>query len=220
MSVNPRSQAAGPTDHHADRPRLSLHPLTAAAAHQIEHWFDHPEVQARLGGRFWIHRELRLIGQRPGDTFRGKTVLRSYGWIGQDRAHTPVAFIGGDVYDRWVHYHGEGPHGPVLSDEDPRITMGLGYVVDPSRWRHGYGRAAIEAVLHHPAVTDAQTFFCGIDADNHASRRCAEAAGFQLVDPHPDHEGMLYYRRERPTRPTPPTATHPPSAQNAPIHNS
>jgi hypothetical protein len=30
-------------------PVVSLHPLTAAAAHQIEPWFDHPEVPARLG---------------------------------------------------------------------------------------------------------------------------------------------------------------------------
>jgi len=187
---------------HTEHPRLSLHPLTTTAAHQIEHWFDHPEVQARLGGRAWIHRELRLLGQRPGGSFRGATVLRSYGWIGRDQADTAFAFIGGDVYDRWVRYHGEGPHGALLSDEDSRTAMGLAYVVDPTRWRHGYGHAAINAVLHHPAVTDVRTFFCGIDADNHASRRCAEAAGLRLVDPQPDHEGMLYYRCDHPTRPT------------------
>jgi RimJ/RimL family protein N-acetyltransferase len=178
---------------------LSLHPLTAAAVQQIEHWFDHPEVRARLGERFWIHRELRLIGERPGTTFRGATVLRSHGWVGVNHAGTPVAFVGGDVYDRWLRYHGEGPHGPVLSDEDLRPAMGLGYVVDPARWRHGYGRAAHGAGLHHPDLTDVRTFFCGIDADNHASQRCARAAGFRLVDPQPDYEDMLYFRRDRPT---------------------
>jgi RimJ/RimL family protein N-acetyltransferase len=177
---------------------VSLRPLAAAELPRIEHWFDHPEVQARLGGRFWIHRELRLIAQRPGSEFRGATVLRSYGWVGLDPAGAPVAFIGGDVCDRWVRYHGEGPDGPVLSDEDPRLTMGLGYVVDPARWRQGFGRAAIDAVLHHPDLCDVQTFSCGIDADNDASRRCARAAGFRLVDPQPDHEGMLFYRRDRP----------------------
>ena len=45
---------------------VSLHPLTAAGAQRIAPWFEHPEVRRRLGGRFWIHRELRLIGQRPG----------------------------------------------------------------------------------------------------------------------------------------------------------
>lgn len=217
MNVDPGLQAAAGIGHST----LSLHPLTAAAAHQIEHWFDHPEVGARLGGRSWIHRTLRLIGQRPHGRFRGKTVLRSHGWVGLDRAHTPVAFIGGDVYDRWVRYHGEGPLGPLLSDEDRRTAMGMAYVIDPTTWRHGYGRAAIEAVLHHPAVTDVQTFFCGIDTDNHASRRCAEATGFHLVDSQPDHEDMLYYRRDRPTGQTPPSGTPDPgSVQDAPIHNS
>src|SRR6266545_4943362 len=165
------------------RPLLSLHPLTSAGASQIEHWFDHPEVQHRLGGRFWIHRELRLISERPGSTFRGKTVLRSHGWIALDQTQVPVAFIGG-------------------------------YVYDPAQWRRGYGRTAIEAALDHTDVTDVEMFFCGIDADNHPSQRCAIAAGFHLVDPKPDHEGMLHFRRERRSdsrkQPT----------QNTSIHNS
>ncbi len=107
---------------------VSLEPLTAAGAHRIEHWFDHPEVGHRLGGRFWIHRELKLLGQRPGGTFRGATVLRSHGWVAVDGAGTPVAFIGGD---------------------------------------------------------------------NAASLCCARAAGFRLADPRPDHEGMVFCRRER-----------------------
>jgi RimJ/RimL family protein N-acetyltransferase len=161
-----------------------LQQLTDASAHQIEHWFDHPEVRHRLGGRFWIHRELRLLAQRPGEEFQGAVVLGSYGWVALDEAGTPVAFIGGDVYDR-------------LSADDRRTAMGLGYVVDPARWRQGYGRAAIEAVLCHPDLGDVTAFFCGIDADNVASQRCAQAAGFHLVDPRPDHEGMVFYRRER-----------------------
>jgi RimJ/RimL family protein N-acetyltransferase len=180
-------------------PGMQLQPLTETGAHQIEHWFDHPEVQRRLGGRFWIHRELRMISQHSSTAFRGAVVLRSHGWIGLDHAGTPVAFICGDVYDRWVRYHGEGPEGPILSDADPRLAMGLAYLVDPDRWRHGYGRSALQAVLTHPDAGDVQTFFCGIDADNHASRNCAESAGFTLPDLEPDHEGMLYYRRTRPS---------------------
>lgn len=191
---------AGPAPEPAHTsPLVSLRPLTAAGADQIEHWFDDPEVQRRLGRRFWIHRELRLINERPGSTFRGKKVLRSHAWIAVDQSGVPVAFIGGDVYDRWVRYHGEGPHDPLPSDEDPRRSMGLAYVVDPARWRRGYGRAAIKAVLHHPAVTDVELFFCSVDADNHPSQRCAIAAGFHLIDPTPDHEEMLYFRRERPS---------------------
>jgi RimJ/RimL family protein N-acetyltransferase len=138
-----------------------------------------------------------LDQRAPGGDFRGKTVLRSHAWIVHDHLHVPVAFIGGDVYDRFVRYHGEGSSGPILSDEDLRRAMGFAYTVDPARWRRGYGRAAITAVLRTPAVDDVEVFFCGIDADNVGSQRCAEAAGFRLVDPEPDFEGMLYFRRER-----------------------
>lgn len=91
-------------------------------------------------------------------------VLSSHGWIGLDQAGMSVALICGDVYDRWVRYHGEGPEVPILSDADPRLAMGLAYLVDPDRRRHGYGRFALQAVLTHPDVGDVQTFFCGIDA--------------------------------------------------------
>jgi len=184
---------------HARR-SLSLRPLTAPAAGQIEHWFDHPEVQQRLGGRFWIHRELRLIGERPGTTFRGMRVLRSHGWVALDATQAPVAFIGGDVYDRWVRYHGEAPRGAVISDEINARAMGLGYVVDPARWRQGYGRAAIATVLDQPELADVALFFCGIDSDNLASQRCATAAGFHLIDTQPDHERMLHIHIQRQAR--------------------
>jgi len=80
--------------------------------------------------------------------------------------------------------------------------MGLGYVVDPALWGRGFGRAAISAVVDQPDVSDVEAFFCGIDADNQASQRCALAAGFHLLDREPDHEGMLYFRRERRTQST------------------
>jgi RimJ/RimL family protein N-acetyltransferase len=172
---------------------LLLRDLTEAGAFEIEHWFDHPEVDRRLGGRFWIHRALRLQQVRPGEEFRGRTVLRSHGWIAED-AGTPVAYIGGDVYDRWVRYHGEGA--PV-DGEIAVVSMGLGYLVDPARWRRGYGVRAIEAVVAHPDTADVELFFCGIDADHVASRRCASRAGFQQLDPAPDFEDVVYYHRFR-----------------------
>ncbi|MDX2780901.1 N-acetyltransferase, partial [Streptomyces caniscabiei] len=59
--------------------------------------------------------------------------------------------------------------------------------------------SVLRAVLAHLDTADVRTFFLGVDADNHASRRCAASAGFTLPDPEPDHEGMLYYRRLRPS---------------------
>lgn len=182
-------------------PPVTLTVLTAAGADQIDGWFDDPEVNRRLGGRFWIHRELRLIGERPGTVFRGRTVLRSYGFLVLHR-DSPVAFIGGDVYDSWSRHQGGGPEGPVLTDAEPRPCMGFCYVVDPARRRNGYGRAAILALIHHSELDDVTSFFCGIDADNHASRRCVERAGFRLDTPEPDHQDTLYYRRGRPAIPT------------------
>lgn len=182
---------------------MKLQPLTPTGIQQIEHWFDHREVQARLGDRGWIHRELRLISERPGTTFRGKTVLRSYGWIGLDAVGTPVAFIGGDVYDRYIRHRGEAPSGPILSD-DLGPAMGLAFAVDPERWHLGHGRAAIQAVLGNPEVADVQIFFCGIDAGNQASRHSVAAAGFTLAESEPDHEGMLFYRHDRPAATTTP----------------
>ncbi|WP_141208532.1 GNAT family N-acetyltransferase [Streptomyces griseorubiginosus] len=176
---------------------MRLQPLTETGVRRIQHWFDHPEVQRRLGGRSWIRSQLQLTREHPGTAFRGAVVLRCHAWIGLDQAGKPVAFVCGDVYDRWVRYRGEGPDGPLLTVADPRRAMGLAHLVDPVRWRHGYGRAVLEAALAHPAARDVETFFCGIDADNHASRICAESAGFTLTDPEPDHEEMLHYRRAR-----------------------
>ncbi len=170
---------------------VRLEPLTDPSA--VEHWFDDPEVRRRLGGRSWLHRALELGDENPGERFRGRAVLRSYSWLGFDGA-TPVAFVGGEVYDRWVRYHGEGR---PLTDEDPRLAMGLAYAVDPTRWGRGHARAALDAVVAHPEVADVAIFFCGIEPDNHASRRCCAAAGFWLVDAEPDFEDMLYYRRDR-----------------------
>ena len=174
------------------RHRLVLRTLTEAGACEIEHWFDDPEIDRRLGGRFWIHRALRLRDEAAGE-FRGRRVLRSHGWLADDADGTPVAYLGGDVYDRWVRYHGEGK---PLTGEISARTMSLAYVVDPARWRRGYGRAAIEAVLAHPDTADIELWVLGIDSDNLASRRCAESAGYHLIDPVPDFEDTLYYQRE------------------------
>jgi RimJ/RimL family protein N-acetyltransferase len=176
---------------------LTLRPFSSTDADRVGHWFDNPEVQRRLGGRSWIHRAASLLDTEPGEWFRGRMVLRAHAWLALDEDAAPVAYVGGEVYDRWVRYHGEGASGPLLSEEDRRPAMGLAYAVDPTRWGRGHGRGALRAVIAHPDVADVATFSCGIDTDNVASQRCCAAAGFRLVDPEPDHEDMLYFRRER-----------------------
>lgn len=176
---------------------VRLVPFTAADLHLVQPWFEHPEVRHRLGGPEWPVRELRLLRENPGGEFRGRTVLRAHSWLVLDDDGAVVAKIGGDVYDRWTVYDGEGPDGPLVRRAEPGPAMGLAYVVDPALWGRGIGRAALRAVVAAPEVADVRLFVAGIDADNAVSRRCAEAAGFRPDDPEPDREDTVYHLRRR-----------------------
>ena len=134
----------------------------------------------------------------PGGEFRGRRVLRAHSWLVLDDNGSPVAKVGGDVYDRWTHYLGEGPTGPVIHRSEAGPAMGLAYVVDPARWRQGrYGSAALRAVVASAEVADVRIFVAGIPADNLPSSRCARSAGFVPEDPEPDWEGTVYYALHR-----------------------
>lgn len=176
-------------------------PFTAELLPCVQPWFLHPEVRHRLGGPDWPARELRRRSESSGEWFRGRKVLRAHSWVLLDDHDVPVAKIGGDVYDRWTRYLGEGRDGPRIAWTEPARSMALAYVVDPARWRTGIGRRALQAVLAHPAVTDVELFVLGIDSDNWASRACAAAAGFTVDDPEPDFEDTVYHSH-RPERAT------------------
>lgn len=175
---------------------MELVPFTEAQLHVVQPWFEHPEVRHRLGGPEWPARELWLMRENPGGEFRGRTVLRAHSWLVLDGG-VVFAKIGGDVYDRWTRYEGEGPDGPLVSGVEDGPAMGLAYVVDPARWGRGIGRQALHTVVASPVVADVRLFVAGIDADNTASRRCAEAAGFRPDDPEPDHEGTVHHLLRR-----------------------
>jgi RimJ/RimL family protein N-acetyltransferase len=177
--------------------RLRLVPFTEANVHLVRPWFEHPEVRHRLGGPEWPERELRLMRGKSGGEFRGRTVLRVHSWLVADEEGAVIAKIGGDVYDRWTVYDGEGPDGPRIRRTEPGPAMGLAYVVEPTRWGQGIGPAALRAVVGSPEVADVRLFVAGIDADNTASRRCALAAGFRPDDPEPDWEETVYHLLRR-----------------------
>ena len=177
------------------RPAVSLTPFTPDWLKRVEVWFDHPETRRRLGGRDWPARELRLLAERPGGEFRGRRVLRAHSWVVLDDGLRPVGHVGGEVYDRWTIYGGEGPDGPRILATEERRTMGLAYVIDPGRWRRGFGAASLRAATGAPEVADVRLFVAGIDADNLASQRCAASAGFVPGSAEPDFEGTIYYRR-------------------------
>ena len=172
---------------------IRLVPFEPELLPRVLPWFDHPEVQRRLGGRTWPERELALRNAAHGEEFRGRRVLRSHTFVALDGDGAPVAQIGGDVYDRWTSYAGERNGEPIVLGTIERTTMGLAYVVDPKRWGQGFGTAALRTVITHPATADVELFVAGIDTGNRASSRCALAAGFRIDDPTPDFEDTVYH---------------------------
>ncbi|MCZ2810046.1 MULTISPECIES: GNAT family N-acetyltransferase [unclassified Modestobacter] len=173
---------------------LRLVPFEPELLPSVLPWFDHPEVQRRLGGRSWPARELALRTAARGEQFRGQTVLRAHSYVALDADGTPVALIGGDVYDRWTQWD---PATEQVVATDERRTMGAAYVVDPARWRHGYGTATLRALVTADELADVEQFVLGVEPDNTASLRTADAVGFGPLTTEPDAEGLVYLHRAR-----------------------
>lgn len=173
-----------------------LVPFTAELLAVVQPWFHHPKVVRWLGGPEWPARGLRLAGTGIGEVFRGRRVLRDHTWVAFDEAGAAVAYLGGEVYDRWCRYE-EGPDGPVVDAVEPGPAMGLAYVVDPRRWRQGFGTATLRAAMDAAEVADVVVFAAGIEPDNVASARCATAAGLVPDSPVPDWEGIVHHIRRR-----------------------
>ena len=195
------------TDWHAAAvlvPPVRLVPFSPRYLREVLPWFDHPEVQHRLGDRSWPERELALRVARADEEFRGRRVIRSHTFVALDDDGRPVAQIGGDVYDRWTIWE---PVAEQVVATDPRRTMGSAYVVDPARWGCGYGRATLRALMAAGETADVEQFVLGIDADNAASLRTAAAAGFTALTTEADAEDMLYVRALRARGPSYPPAT-------------
>jgi RimJ/RimL family protein N-acetyltransferase len=179
-------------------PSVVLRPFRVELLGAVQPWFLHPEVDRWLGGPDWPAREFAPPGpgSSTGEVFRGRRVLRSHSWVAFDDAGAAVAHIGGEVYDRWCRYD-EGPAGPVVDAVEPGPAMGLAYVVDPRRWRQGFGTATLRAVMAAPEVADVVLFAAGIEPGNVASARCAVAAGLLPDSLEPDWEDIVHYIRRR-----------------------
>ncbi|MGY1771594.1 GNAT family N-acetyltransferase [Blastococcus sp. SYSU D00813] len=176
-------------------PAVRLVPLEPELLLAVLPWFDHPEVQLRLGDRSWPEREMALrTGTPPFEEFRGRRVLRTHTFVAVDGDGRPVAQIGGDVYDRWTTWD---PVAEQVTATDPRRSMGAAYVVDPQRWGRGYGRATLRALVDAPETADVELFVLGIDPDNTASLRVAAGAGFTPLTTEPDAEDMVYVQLDR-----------------------
>ncbi|MGY1740652.1 MULTISPECIES: GNAT family N-acetyltransferase [unclassified Blastococcus] len=191
----------------APPPTVTLVPFEPELLLAVLPWFDHPEVQRRLGDRTWPERELALrLGTPPFAEFRGRRVLRSQTFVALDGDGRPVAQVGGDVYDRWTTWD---PAAERVTGTDPRRSMGAAYVVDPARWGQGYGRATLGALVGAPETADVELFVLGIDPDNTASLRAAAGAGFTPLTTEPDAEDMVYVQLARCSGASEPAATLP-----------
>lgn len=175
-------------------PPVDLVPFRPELLDAVLPWFDHPEVQRRLGGRSWPERELALRVAPPAEEFRGRQVLRAHTYVVLDVSGSPVAQIGGDVYDRWTLWD---PATERVTATHPGVTMGSAYVVDPARWGRGYCRAALLALTRAPELADVTQFVLGVEPDNTASLRAAAAAGFRPLTTEPDTEDVVYLRLAR-----------------------
>jgi RimJ/RimL family protein N-acetyltransferase len=175
---------------------VSLVPFTAELLPSVQPWFRHPEVDRWLGGPEWPAREFEPHDSDIGEMFRGRRVMRSHSWVAVDANKNVVAYIGGEVYDRWCRYE-ETPEGPVIDAVEPGPAIGLAYVVDPRQWRRGYGTATLRAVMDAPEAADVVLFAAGIEPDNIASARCAASAGLVPDSDVPDWEGIVVHIRRR-----------------------
>jgi len=176
---------------------VDLRPFVPKQLAAVRAWFEHPEVRHRLGGPEWPERALSLQQRAHDDEeFRGQRVLRSHTWLAWD-GDTPVGFLGGDVYDRWTTWDGSDPDHAVVHHVEEGPAMGSAYVVDPARWRQGYGTAILRAWMTPRETADVRLFALGVDGDNVASARCAEAAGFAASSEEPDWEDTVYFLLRR-----------------------
>jgi RimJ/RimL family protein N-acetyltransferase len=114
----------------------------------------------------------RLGGMLPlqGWFARMRTSPGRYEWLALVRGR-PVGLVSVEVY----------------ADKSASVAL----LIDPARRRQGYGTHIMRAVLARPEVARLARVEAGIEVDNLAGRRCAEAAGFVLLHPEPDGDGFL-----------------------------
>lgn len=179
-----------------------LVPFSPEMLAAVRAWFVDPDVQQWLGGPSWpdVLLSLRQSGT-AGHEYRGATVVGAKAFVLLDSCDTPVALVDTECYDRETRFVGHGEDGPVFDDVPGphRPLAALSVVVDPDRRRQGFGRAAIQAVVAHPDLAMVDRFVAAIEPGNAGSQALFRAAGFWLLDPEPDWEGMLTYVRDRPS---------------------
>jgi L-amino acid N-acyltransferase YncA len=96
----------------------------------------------------------------------------------------------------WITEEDDAPAGLVDVEVYEDGTAGLAFVVAPARRGSGVGRRALNAIAEQLAADGVREVFGGAEANNTASIRCMESAGFSRRSHEPDAEGFLYLARQ------------------------
>jgi RimJ/RimL family protein N-acetyltransferase len=172
--------------------RISLRPLTSAELPLITPWFEDPDASRFLGDPEWPAQMLALAGRSTGTMFRGARQIGTHHYLALADG-TSAGYIDCGTFDRCIVYGGEGPDGPIILETIDAVTGAIAFVIAPELRGRGLGRAMIAALVAQSELRHVELFEAGVDPQNIASRRCLEAAGFELGSERPDVEGMLYY---------------------------
>ncbi len=93
----------------------------------------------------------------------------------------------------WLVYEGPLPVGLVQLDTCPDQTGSIALAVNPRLRSCGYGKRILSAFLRGAAAQRLDHIEACIEADNFASLRCFQAAGFRASSSEPDRYGLVTY---------------------------
>lgn len=122
-------------------------------------------------------RALPELAEFENETERGGEVIEldgePVGWIDPHPAYAPA----------WQELLG-----PSVGDRPWTVDL----FVIPERWNEGIGRSAIRIAVDRCFSRGATSMVVNISADNHASRRAFQGAGWVVV-PTPEEDVILHY---------------------------
>lgn len=186
----------------ATRPRTARKEASDDEADNSQHlaastgWFEDPDTSRYLGGPEWLAAMLANAERSIGTDFRGARQTAADQYLALVEG-TPVGYVDCGTFDRCAIYGGEGPAGPIVLDTIDQVTGAIAFTIDPTHRREGLGTRMIRALIGHADLASVELFEAGVERENIASRRCLQAAGFELRSVEPDVEGMLYYCARR-----------------------
>ena len=179
-----------------------LRRLTTQDLPAIVGWFEDTDTSRFLGGPDWPAAMLANAERAVGTDFRGARQIAADHFLALADG-IPVGYVDCGTFDRCAVYGGEGADGPIVLATIDAITCAIAFTIDPARRREGLATRMVRALIDHPDLSTVELFEAGVEPENIASRRCLQAAGFELSSPRPDFEGMLYYRAWRRDRTAP-----------------